>query len=281
MPKLYLRLYAAFTLVVFTIIAASAQDLKSADIKGKVTDEKIIVFHGYVAELDELVHPGQAVHCDVATDGAFTFRNIAYGDYVLRITDYYGTPFTEQFLTVREHQLPVEVALPKADARPTGARVSLRQLQHPPAAKAVNAALAGQRFAQSGNYDRAAGELRKAIHISPEYAEAHSNLAVQYIHMGQFADARVEIERAMAIAGPDPANLCNLAFVHASLQQYDQGAAAAREALRLDPNHANAHYLLGALLLLRNETRAEAIEHLQRAAPSIPAAQAALVRLTK
>jgi Tfp pilus assembly protein PilF len=263
------------------MLAVFAQDPKTVDVKGALTSDKVLIFHGYVAELNDLVHPGESVHTDVATDGQFTFRGIANGDYVLRITDYYGTALTEQFVTVRENPSQIEVKLPKGDgARPASGRVSLRQLQHPPAHKAVDAALAGQRFAASGKYDRAAIELRKAIRISPEFAEAHSNLAVQYIRLHQYQEAKSEIEQALAIAGPNSPDLCNMAFVRAALQQFDEGTASAREALRIDPNNVNAHYILGTLLLLHNETRAEGVEHLRRAAEKIESARAALERLS-
>jgi tetratricopeptide (TPR) repeat protein len=277
---LSVRLRAAIAVTLFTLLSAAAQEPKTAEVKGTLHSGQEIILQGYVAELDNLVRTGQAVHADVATDGMFSFRGIPYGDYVLRITDYYGTPLTEQFVTVRENQAPVEVQLPKSGARPASGSVSLQELQHPPAHKAVDAALSGQRFAQSGKYERAAEELRKAVRISPEYALAHSNLAVQYIRLHQYQQAMGEIERATAIAGRNPADLCNLAFVQTALQHYDEAAATTREVLRMDPNYAHAHYILGTLLLLRNETRAEGIAHLERAAVTIDGARAALARVT-
>jgi tetratricopeptide (TPR) repeat protein len=275
-----LRLHAAVAVSLFGLLPAVAQEPKTAEVKGTVAREKEVLLLGYVAELDDLVHPGQALHADVAADGVFLFRNIPYGDYVLRITNYYGTPIVEQFVTVREHQMPVDVRLPGLDGpRPASGGVSLRELRHPPAPKAVGAVLAGQRFAESGNYERAAEELRKAVRISPEYAQAHSNLAVQYIRMRQYQQAADEIDRALSIAGPNPVDLCNQAFVRTAMQHYDQAAASAREALRIDPNSAHAHYLLGTLLLLHNEARAEAIAHLERAAGTIEGARASLARL--
>jgi hypothetical protein len=275
-----LRLHAAFAVTVFSLLPAFAQEPKTAEVKGTVSREKEILLHGYVAELDDLVHPCHPLHTDVAADGMFLLRNIPYGDYVLRITNYYGTPIAEQFVTVREHQTPVDVRLPVLDGpRPASGGVSLRELRHPPAARAVGAALAGQRFAESGKFERAAEELRKAVRISPEFAQAHSNLAVQYIRMGQYQQAAGEIDRALAIAGPNPADLCNQAFVRTAMHQYPEAEASAREALRIDPNSAHADYLLGTILLLRNETRAEAIAHLERAAVTLEGARAMLARV--
>ena len=60
----------------------------------------------------------------------------------------------------------------------------------PPAPKAVEAAIAAQHFSQEGRSAEAAGALEKAVPISPDFAVAHSNLAVQYLRMRRFKEAR-------------------------------------------------------------------------------------------
>jgi tetratricopeptide (TPR) repeat protein len=265
--------------VTVSLLTLMGQEANIGEVRGAIAGQEITL-HGYVAELNDVIHPGAPVHTDVASDGTFVLRGVPYGDYVLRITNYYGTPITEQFVTVHEKQMPVEVRLPNSNVpRPGAGRVSVRQLQHPPTTKAVDAALTGERFAESGQYARAAEELRKAVRISPEYAQAHSRLAVQYIRLHEYEEAIVEIERAIEITGAEPAELCNLAFARTALGQYDEATATAREALRIDPKHAAAHYILGTLLLRRNETRAEGIAHLERAASTMEGARAALARL--
>jgi tetratricopeptide (TPR) repeat protein len=276
---LFLRPLAVITVTVCTLTAV-AQEPKTVVVKGNLHDGQAVLLHGYIAELNDVIHPGESVHTDVASDGAFSFRGVPYGDYLLRITDYYGTVLAEQFVTVRESQGPLDVQLSRGKGpRPASERISLRELQHPPAPKAVNAALAGERFAQSGKYERAADELRKAVQISPEFAQAHASLGVQYVRLRQFQQAKDEFDRALEIAGPDPVILSNLAFARTALGDYAAGAAAAREALRIDPNEAHAHYILGTILLLRNETRAEGIAHLERAARTIESARTALARV--
>lgn len=83
----------------------------------------------------------------------------------------------------------------------------------------------------------------------------------------------------MDIGGPDPTDLCNLAYVRTALGQYDDGAAAARAALRLDPSFAAAHLILGTLLQSKNGARAEAIDHLRRAAETMESARETLRRI--
>ena len=111
-----------------------------------------------------------------------------------------------------------------------GGTVSIRELLHPPARKAVEAAAAAQKFAGSGNYRKAVEQLQKAIRISPEYAAAHSNLAVEYIHLKDYARARAEVERALEISGPNA-----LAYLNATEHRYPEAIEAAKAALRADP----------------------------------------------
>ena len=159
--------------------------------------------------------------------------------------------------------------------------MSLRELRHPPAAKALAAFAAAQRFAESGHYDRAAEELQKAASISPEFAPAHANLGVQYLRMRRFEDARAEIERALSLGGPNARDLSNLSFALAALQRVPEAIDAARAALRLDKQSASAHYLLGYLLTMSPETRGEGIAHLEVAAKSMASARQALETLEK
>jgi tetratricopeptide (TPR) repeat protein len=247
-----------------------AQQPKTADVKGALRDPQAQFLRGYLAELTDVTHQGQSATADVAADGSFTFRNIPYGDYVLRITNYYGTVFQEGFVTVHENQELIDVAIPRNDAPRPGGGVSVKELLHQPSRKAVEAALSGQRFAQSGNYGQAVEQLQKALRFSPDYAQAHSILAVQYIKLQRYEEAKSESAAA----------LCNRAYVRTALREYGDAVADARAALRLDPSLAGAHYILGTLLLLRDGTRAEGVEHLRRAAETMQAAKASLARVT-
>jgi hypothetical protein len=70
--------------------------------------------------------------------------------------------------------------------------------------------------------------------------------------------------------------LCNMAYAQYALHRYGEGTRTAREALRLDPSYAQAHYLLGSFLVV--DRRPEGLRHLEAAARSMPAAQAELER---
>ena len=127
--------------------------------------------------------------------------------------------------------------------------------------------------------EKAAEELEKAVRISPEFADAYTNLAVQHIRMRRFQEAAGELARAIEIAGPDPLKLSNLAYAQINLSRVQESTAAVRAALRLDAGYPPAHLILGSILAADPRTRAEAIPHLEQAAESIPAARVMLEKL--
>lgn len=230
---------------------------------------------GYSCRLEDL-HSRQSTSGDVHTDGSATLHNVPYGDYRLTVTDFGGAAVREEIVTVGQFAGPIVINLPRRDQRPPAGPVSVAQLQHPPSPKAVAAAAKAQRYSGAGDYRRAATELEKAVRLSPDFVEARNNLAVEYIRLGDYQPAIEEIERASAIAKPGPVELCNLAYAELQLKRYDEAVEAVRAALRLDSAYAQAHFVLGVLLARQPATLREALPHLERAAQTIPSAQAAL-----
>jgi tetratricopeptide (TPR) repeat protein len=122
-------------------------------------------------------------------------------------------------------------------------------------------------------------ELEKAIRISPEFAAAHTNLAVQYFRLDRVEESIAESERAIQIAGPDPRNLCNLASAQARLERYAEAEKSARAALRLDAGYVKANLILGSVLTHEPATRGEGVKHLQKAAAEYSSARQLLEQL--
>jgi tetratricopeptide (TPR) repeat protein len=272
------RSYGLFAAIVLAL-CARAQDPQRTNVKGTLHSDSESVLRGFVIELDAVSARGDTWRADVQGNGNFELRDVPYGDYTVRITTFQGEPVAQQLVSIHDRTAPLELYLPSRPAEPTGGTVSMNELRHPPAPKAVEAAIAAQHFSQEGRSAEAAGALEKAVPISPDFAVAHSNLAVQYLRMRRFKEARDEIQRSMEIAGPNPRDLSNLAYTLVQLERLPEAAESARQALAIDRNCAPAQYMLGAILAINPQTRAEGIAHLEVAAKTMDSARKALIQL--
>jgi TolB-like protein/tetratricopeptide (TPR) repeat protein len=104
--------------------------------------------------------------------------------------------------------------------------------------------------------ETALADLRHAIGIEPDYARAHSLLAWTYItgsHMGwgMFSDvssqALESAHRAVECDSEDPWAHLALGYVHMLSRQFMPAIEELSEALRLNPNFALGHMVLGAV----------------------------------
>jgi tetratricopeptide (TPR) repeat protein len=249
-------------------------------LRGRLITESQEPVQGLFVGMEEVASHTEIPRIDVALDGSFEFRRVPAGEYVVKVTDANRQIVHQQYVTILEHVPEFSIRLPEVrqpSTRP--GTVSFRQLSHPPDKKAVNAFHAATRFSTSGKYDEAIAELQKAIRISPEFAGAYTNLAVQQIRLNRFAESAASSQRAIELGGPDPINLCNLAFAQFQLRRFQESAGNAAAALRLDPNYYQGHLILGSVLANVPERRAEAIAHLERAAEKFPSALVTLEKL--
>jgi tetratricopeptide (TPR) repeat protein len=241
-------------------------------LRGEIKSDRVLL-QGYCAELYDFNNRQNVDRTYVHNDGEFDFHNVPYGDYQLRVTNSAGEIVHQQFVTVGITTPLVEVRLlPETIQRPPSGPVSVKQLQHPPTRKAFAEFAAAQRFSESGQYDKAAEELEKAIKISPAYAEAYTNLAAQHFRMGRYEEALADSKRAMELSSPNAVDLGNMAFALLRLQRYPEAVDAARAAVRIDPGNDKSRYLLGTLLVMNWATIQEGIKQLERVAGAIPSA---------
>ena len=276
-----LRRLAALVAVVFLGIPCRSQstNLPTA-VDGELHSEAPLPFQDYRVELTDPNGATETHRAFVQFDGTFHLRDIPSGQYMLRVTTTDGGLVHQEFVAVSPQAGPLTVRLPGSAKQPSApGTISMTQLRHPPARKAWQAMVSAQRFAYSGQTEKAVEELEKAIRISPEYAEAYNNLAVQHIRMDRFEEAAAELARALAISGPSPMELTNLAYAQYRLNRFPEAIASARAALRLDSGSPQAHLILGSLLAVDPCTRAESIPHLERAAETLPSARATLKQI--
>lgn len=222
---------------------------------------------------------------EIRGDGAFEFRGMAPGPYLLTVTNEQGETVYQNSVNVGALDMPpliiqLSEGLPgNRPSQPLAGAISVRQLQHPPTRKALNAAVQAQRFSAARDYSKAAAALEKAVALSPDYADAHTNLGAMYFRLGRYQDSIAETERAIAIDGANATKLCNLAFAQLLLTNDANALDASRAALKLQPNDPHAHFITGLVLFLSHGPVDEAKSHLDFAARTLPEARDALEKI--
>jgi tetratricopeptide (TPR) repeat protein len=275
-----LRPLAAFVAVVYLCFPCRSQSMEASTLKGELRSEAHAPIHEYLVELVDVTHFNDTHRADVRFDGTFQLRDVRPGSYTLRVTTLNGELVHQELVTVAPQTGPLTVHLPgRANTPSAPGTVSVTQLRHPPSRKAFQAVASAQRLSESGQTEKAAEELEKAIRISPDYADAYNNLAVQHMRMGRFEEACGELARAIAIAGPNSSLLSNLAYAQRQLNRIPEAIATARAALRLDASSPQAHLILGSMLAMDPGTRAESIPHLELAAEALPSARSILEKV--
>jgi len=276
-----LRLFGAIA-ILCSRVPGWAQMSEVPTLRVELKCENCGVRPEYSLELYEVRTRQKVASADLEGDGGFTLRHVPYGDYQMSILDAGGNALYDQHVNIAGMipAMVIHLAAPVAQ-RPPGGPVSLAQLQHPPTRKAFQAARAAQKFSESGNYEKAAEELQKAIRISPYYTDAYTNLAVQHIRLGRYEEAAGELARALEIGGPHPLVLTNLAATQLALKRFAESAQSARSALRLEPDYMQAHFILGMALSTDTRTVQEGLEHLRKAAETIPNAQVQIEKVQR
>jgi Flp pilus assembly protein TadD len=124
---------------------------------------------------------------------------------------------------------------------------------------------------QQGKSREAVVALEKALAIDPKHWKSHNNLALASIDLGELEVAEAHYRDSLALK-QQPAIYNDLGFVLERQGLLDEAAGAYREAIKLDPGSASAHYNFGSLLA-RSGRFAEAESHLRRALRITPNTQ--------
>ena len=123
-------------------------------------------------------------------------------------------------------------------------------------------------------FEPALQNFRKAVELEPENQEALKNLGLLYVKKKEFAEAVPLLQRALSVgeaAAGDGSSPSDQAMVHALLglalvntNQGDQAREHLETALKLDPNHSEAHRTL-ADIYFGQEQYDKALPHYQKA----------------
>ena len=99
-----------------------------------------------------------------------------------------------------------------------------------------------------GRLDEALASYSQAIALKPDFAQAHYNLGVTLKELGRLEDAAASYSQAIALK-PDFAQAhYNLGVTLKELGRLDEALASYSQAIALKPDFAQAHYNLGVTL---------------------------------
>jgi tetratricopeptide (TPR) repeat protein len=268
--------------MVFTAVPALPQmvNMQEASIlRGELETNQPIV-NGYSIKLYDLTRHATFETVNIRADGEFEFRQTPNGRYLLTVTDARGDSVYQSSITVGGLQQELIIRLPKDKTnQPASGPISLKQLQHPPSRKAFDAFRQAQKSGDAGDSAKAEQWLRKAIALSPDYGDAWLNLGARHMKAGMYQQSIGETQRGLEFSGPSALAYSNLSYALACLGREDEAKQSAEDALRLDPDDPRANYLFGLLLYNSHVNDAEAVRHLEMAAPHLSSARVMLAKI--
>lgn len=135
---------------------------------------------------------------------------------------------------------------------------SAHHLAHAAAARALalapdlaeaHAAMAQVRFAYGRDWDGADEAYRRAIELSPRYAEAYHWYSGYLVAMGRAEEALAAATRALALDSVSPVMHSSMGRQLYYMQDYEAAMEAFRRTLAIDPGYIYGHLGLGLALI--------------------------------
>ena len=134
----------------------------------------------------------------------------------------------------------------------TGRIMEALEPMHKAAALSPNDAEAhsnlGNTFYALGRFDEAEASYRRALQIESDYAEAHYNLGNTLRDLGRLEDAEASYRRALQIRQAYAEAHLNLGDILNTLGRLDEAEASYRRAIQIKPAYAAAYSNLGLTL---------------------------------
>ena len=281
-----MRFSIALTLVVdavFSMILTSAAPVQARPqsisiLKGQVLQYGEAVPRGLTIEVRKVGGYEPPERVSVMGDGSFELHGLDGGEYEVKIMNAREDIIQQDLVHVGTNLMQLTLQLRSslegfAPSKSLSGTVSVRQLHNPIPRKAEKEFRLSCQAFSAGDINKSREHLEKAIHIYPDYMEAHNNLGSRYMALHQYESALTEFQKAVAIDPGSTKGHLNLAIASTSLHRYSDAEAAARKALEIDSSFASAHYVLGQILTVQNKDLPEALEHLHKAVDQYPKAR--------
>jgi tetratricopeptide (TPR) repeat protein len=148
--------------------------------------------------------------------------------------------------------------------------VSVEELRHPLSRRAERQLDQVQRDVRKGDHLAAIRKLTELQDDSSAQLIVAGMLGTEYLALGRFAEAAPYLETAARLHPNLAGTHSNLGYALCALGQIERGEAEVRAALLLDGKSFQARYLMGILLVGRDDPRA--LDELHFAEKDIPAA---------
>ncbi len=208
----------------------------------------------------------------VPANGNFDFGTLPPGNYKLRIRDTSGSVLVERVQTVSASQTePVIMFVPDPKwSLGQNFTVSLSSLQHKIPKRALEALETAKKAFAAGDPQNSIKHLQEALQLDPDFAEAHSDLAVIYARQGRLDEGLEHAQTAFRLNPHLPEAGCNLALLLMNLKRYPEAELTARELLSEQYQTSIPHGVLAISLIEERKDLNEAMAQLSEAAPACP-----------
>ena len=138
-----------------------------------------------------------------------------------------------------------------------------RQILHADDDNVIANNLFGLLCMQLKRFDEAVYHIEKALSVSPNDAQAHSNLGIALKDLGRNEEAEKHFHESLKIDPNNPKVYNNLGAIYMMLNRIDDAIHCYRYALKIQPAFAEALFNLGSALIAKRQF-AEAADVLQK-----------------
>lgn len=268
--------------------AAAPAAAQTGQVKGKVVDKDNNIIVGATISIENLDGAGQKLTTKTDKRGTYIQIGLAPGNYRITAEkgdlkqvqntkigldmtelDFKLVPGTGGPMTKEEQQKKIAamqaafsdaVALTNSGKDDEAIAKFQEVLQQAPKCAECYSNI-GTIYGRMKQYDKAEAAFKQAIEIKPDLAQAYSGLASVYNAEKKFDEAAAASQKASDLnsaagtaagtpaAGADAASVFNQGVIFWNAKKIPEAKEKFQEALKIDPNLAEAHYWLGMALI--------------------------------